>query len=305
MLLSRIQKTLQENINKLNVKTEGVQGSHNLKFTNYRAAIDATKNIKQTGILQQNAKQILNSEIALSVEKSIIVSQNTGKAFQQSLSRLKTNAETILSFLDEFLEKPTENSILVKLPETNDIKKVSKILLDLNKALEQSLLIEELEAKIELVEFQKGSKWMVIALGSMFAFNFLAQMVRLIYEIRSKEIEIESKRQVIRTLRIQNEARQSALEAFQEEIINNFEKEIKNEYSEGLDNIIKSAGVSEVSSEYRSRLKLSIEILKDLIFSGLEIQPALLNNENNDHDGFPDPKQLMNILDKLPEKTTD
>jgi len=132
-----------------------------------------------------------------------------------------------LSF-KEFLGTEVAESVVAKLPATMNIDEAAKTMSNLNLALEQALVNPSINGLIELIGFDRGSNWMEIGLGSMLALQFLAGMIRLIYDSRNKEIELEAKREMIRHIKVQNDVKEKVLEAVNAELAEHYAQSVDN-----------------------------------------------------------------------------
>lgn len=291
MRLLQIRHILCQNFAKLNVNSSEIP-VQNMSLKGFMAGIEAAKIIQKLGVLQRETMALFEiKEVANSAFDEVVVPKKIGTQFVSAMNTLKLHADILCNTLKEFLGNEEENSISVKLPETNDIDDIAKIMAKLQQALDQALVNSFVKGQIKLIGFDRGSNWLEIGLGSMIALQFLSGMIRLIYESRNKEIELEAHREMVRHLKIQND--------FKEKVCEGIDAELEEYYTHSLDNLLSLAEIKEPEPEYRKRLGHSLRLLSELISKGLEVHPSLITPKD-ESERFPDPKILVDALKYLP-----
>jgi len=292
MRLSEIRYVLLNNIDKLEINTQSINNSPNITVSNYKEAILATQQIRNTGILQDRTYNILAvNEICNSVSDEIVVHAKTASSFYKNMTELRNDAIVLANALAEHYGDIEDDSVCIKLPSSSDIDKIIKYMSQLKMALDQALINPSINGHIELIGFERGTNWIEITVGGMIAMKFLAGMIQLIYDSRNKEVELEVKRKMIRDLEVQSEAKQVILDAIN--------KELESHFAKNLDNLYSIAAMDKPEPEYSARLTHSLRLLSELISEGLEVHPSLLpQNQQTVH--FPDPVKLIETLRALP-----
>lgn len=292
MRLLEIRYVLSINLEKLHVDANDIPGSPNINLTGFSAGVEAAKVIKKTGVLQKETKALLViKEIANSALDEIVVTRKTATLFVSAMNELKSHTEIIYDTLEEFLKKGTKESVSIKLPISNDLEEIANTMSKLKLALEQSLVNPFVNGHIELIGFDRGSNWIDVGLGSLLALQFLGAMIRLIYESKNKEIELATKREMVRSVKIQNDLKEKFCEAI--------DKELEEYYSHRVDNLLSIAKIDKPEPEYPARLGHSLRLLSELVSKGLEVHPSLIAPKE-EIDKFPDPKRLFEVFKSLP-----
>lgn len=111
MRLSEIRHILSNNIDTLGVTIVGISGSNNVTVSNFKRAIIATKNIKNTGILQDQTRNVLEiKEISNNASDEAIVHGNIGSEFNKHLSILRNDATVVLyALMEHFGDVPIDS----------------------------------------------------------------------------------------------------------------------------------------------------------------------------------------------------
>jgi len=287
MRLSQIRFILKESIDGLKVSLASIQNSPNVTITEFIGAVESAKMIEATGILRKQTKSVLTiKEIVNSAQNEIVVHTNTGQAFHSAVSTLSAHVNIVLDALNEFIGEEHADSVCIKLPENKDLDKVVKNMATIKLALEQALVHPVINGHVELLSFERGSNWIELGIGGVIALNFLAGMLRLIHDSRTKEIEIEAKREMVRHLEMQNDLKEKVLEAI--------DNELEIHYSNGVGNLLAENSIDKNDPEYRNRLAHSLRLLGGLISQGLEVHPTLITSTQSDN--FPDPQKLVDSL---------
>ena len=293
MRLREIEVVLKENIHFLTSNDQRLD-SNNHRITGFRKAIAAARRIKETGTLQEETAAVLSiTAIANSAMDEVVVNNDIYTSFNSALQSLRKSATLLQRVLSDTLPPQEEDTISVKLPPDLDLKGLAKTSTDLDKVLTQALVNPYVKGEIELLGFDQGSEWLDISLGSTLAFKLLAGMVNLVSMFRTKEVEIGAKKEMVRNLKIQNDAMEEIQRALQHEL---------DEYrQQSLQELFEVGGIPVEENELRERVKHSVKLLSDLISRGLEVHPSLVAPAEI-RKNFPDPRKLLAALRELPEK---
>ena len=261
MRLRDIQQVLTDTVDALQVRVKDIQGSNDKEIHASRLTLEAIEALKPTGIFQGEITKLLSvSLIVNNVRDPIVVPLPVYQDFHKTLARLQQRATAFLGVLNEFIGEQDPHSIGVKLPPGLDLKQTADTILDLDKLLQQALVNPETKGTITLQGFDRGSEWLDIGLRSATALIFLSQMVQFYFRVKEKGVEIERKREIVRTIRLKNDAMEEANKALTQEL---------ESYREGeLNKLLGN------NNEQNERIKFSLNLLKILMDKGLQIQPS-------------------------------
>ncbi len=299
MRLRDIHSILIRTSDDLTVQIESVGGpqqqqQNNRRISNFRKAIDGTALIRSAGVLEYLCDEVLAIEEAADSKRStLVVPIDTANRLHSALTRLKEQADLLSGALASVLGPDEPETVAIKIPENLDLVGAAKILQELDEVLSQSLLNDYVKGNVVLEGFDRGSEWLLLALGSLTAVNVLGQMVRLHFSIEEKKLDIEAKREIVRGMKIKNES----LEDFESALKKELDLHLRIE----LDSVYKAGKIPKKANEERQRIKHSIEIFGELLRKGLEVQPSLATPEKS-RVLFPQvPRYLKEVL-ALPEK---
>lgn len=249
------------------------------KILEIPAFINYKKDIKESFLLNDFTRYNLNED------QNKIGYRSIGEVIKLSEIYLR-NFENLYPKLDEY-------SISIKLPNNNNIGQMGKVYSDLDKILNQVLSFPEINSNIKISNFDNGSFWLDIKLGSLAAVTLvscLTYSASYIYmeKMKYKLIEIEYEKAEIQKEHLKNlvDANKSLLDLYIKKEAKNL---IENNYSD-----------SKEDPEIMERVIFSIEKLSELIKEGTEIHPALeVSNEIKNE--FPDLRYLENLTSKVKE----
>lgn len=176
-------------------------GVHRLRGLS--TVIPAVKNLHQSGILADSAENVLRyATLSESVVDSLAVDSETANGFASAVDTLHRLATALKIALAEQFDEDRPDSVIVSLPDTTDLGLMAEVLSRLNKTLGLAAINElSPDGKVELVEFDHGSVYVVVALG-LAGLSILGTLLTLVYAYREAELRIEEKRVVIEGLQL-------------------------------------------------------------------------------------------------------
>jgi hypothetical protein len=263
----------------------------NFGLSNFRLIFAAAAAIHDTGALKAETEALLAmTEIARHVDEEVFVSRERYSHFNNLVHQIKVRSELLGMTISNMLPPEKADQVAVKLPEDADLQVIGAVLLELNKALTLLVVNAYIKGDVRLIEFDRGSNWLEISLASLAAVQVMASVLRLIYDVRLKEIEVATRRELFRNLRIKTDAAAAIEEALEEEVRSLRETRI-------LD-IASVAKIPEADHEARKRLEHSISLLSDLVNKGVEVHPSVMTPVEI-RDVYPNPKQLTAVVKQL------
>lgn len=215
-------------------------------------------------------------------------------SFRTKLDAFFTAARQTLSLLQAMSEHVDETCARIRLPDSSDFRTAVDDQQKILKALEQVFLAEPFNSTIRLVGWENGSLWLVIALGSALAVEFLGRIVWSAAVVRKKKIEgdllVEQTRKVGVEADFLEHLSQRTVKAA-EDLLTQETKALRNHIAGARDD-----------PEAGQRLKETIKVFADLISRGAQVEPALMEPERA-KEVFPDFKTLDTIASKIPQLT--
>lgn len=282
---------LEKSIKKLNYKGEGTNVG--IRISEYNEAMDVLEELSRFNFLKIQIDQLKQlSNIYYSRLPNIIVDQKTYNKFAELINIIKMKCESVIEAISEAIPNQNENSISIKIPDINSLSELTKITKDLDTILNQSLINKYFEAKVEIQNFDSGTNWIEVIVGTGVALNFVAGLTWSAAVIRKKLLEGDMLKQQVTSYKIQNDALQAIENGLEEEIELLCDREAKS--------LIDENNIKDPNPEFIKRVQHSIKLLAGLLKKGAEVHSAL-NAPEEAKNLFPDYAKLSNIHSKIKE----
>jgi hypothetical protein len=267
------------------------QTGNNWYVTGYRAAVLSARKLNDAGVLVKDTSRMLSiTEIAQHVENEITVSANAYNSFNGAMQRVRQRGEILLETLDEMLEGEAAEQIAIRLPDETDLSDVGELLQLLEKLLNQVVVNEYVKGEVRLISFDRGSNWLELYLGTIAAVSAVGAIVRLIYQMGVKALDLASRREVFRSLKLETDLAAAAERALEAEFAATFEA--------GALHVVKVAGAPEADNDFRERIKYVVDTLTPLVNRGLLIRASLTAPPETQAE-FPEPRLIAEAIKEL------
>lgn len=189
-------------------------------------------------------------------------------------------------------EQDPDNIVNIKLPQIQEFKDLENISKKLSGPF--SIIVKEVEGgHIEIKQFDHGSLWIVIGVGSLSAVMLVGAIAWSAAVIAKKWNELNISIEVARTAKLKNDAI--------EELVK-YQKDTINQLAQQEADLIANKCFSTEDSEKNARLREALKDISELLIKGVEIQPALCAPENVSN-LFPNYKMLPLIESKISKLT--
>lgn len=285
MRISEISSVLQGIDIRAITPTQVPNSSHFRNLSAFRKAVLEVSRIPE---LEHLTTELLSSSVSQTYHDQFdpddIFRQNWG-GFIHTLRALKGVFSRISVSGDEA-------SIVVKLPPSQDFKTVISDQEQILKAIEAVLLHPTINGQLVLKNWETGSFWLHLYLGSALAVGVVGSIAWSACVIRNKWIQGEILVKHLEALGVKNELTAHAAEKAKEALDAAIDAEalaIYERHAQG-----------ETDHEQVGRIKRSITMLAKLVGRGAEIHPSLMVPEDAKN-LFPDFKVLETIVSKIPQ----
>jgi len=245
--------------------------------------------LKQVEVLQLLRPQInfLNSSIVGNTDKdSIFIEAGQADAIENNAGSLINGLIILQATLNQLVPEDDPNSVIIKLPDPIDFKQAIDFQNQFFTAISQNIVNSEIGGKVVLKEWEPGSFWLTLFLGTSAAVNLIAQIAWSAAVVLKKFQEFKILEEQTKSLKIKNEALDEIKRGIEEQMKLTLESEAK---ALQIHNFKKSDNHEQVE-----RLKMGIKTFMELIDKGAEIHPAL-NTPESVKNLFPDFKKLSSV----------
>lgn len=291
MRLREMKEILSENLPKLKLDAKAKQNTSSIEIQNCESVIDALFNLERLDFLKeyiQAAKSV--QSIFYSRLEVTIVENNIYANFSNIINRITSSSNAVIQAINQAISEQSEFSISVKLPPMNNLNELTQFSKELDTALSQVLINKHFDGKVVLQNFESGSNWLEVIVGSMMALKAVSDLVKYAIDIRIKMFDIEKAKQVARSAKLSGDI----LETFEKGVEQNI-KVLCEAHSKEL---LSGNGVDSPDPEFITRVSNSIKTLAELFNKGTEIHHAL-NAPKVIKDEFPDIKMYTSLISDL------
>lgn len=293
-----MKKLLEDNIPRLKVEERST--AQGFELTGLPDAIDALINLETLDFLSNDINQIKNlSSIYYCRLPKVIVENSTYTIFTNPFNSIRIKCNAVLQGINQAIPEQNPYSISVKLPPINNLSDLSKFTSELDKTLNQAITNDYINGQVQLQNFDSGSYWYEIILGSEAALVFIGSLVWSAAVIRKKIYEGDLVKQRVRALDVKN----AGLEAIEKAL----EDKLKQDCETEARILVEQNNLKNYDPEFLERLKHSVLTMAKLLIQGAEIhQPIIAPEEVKNL--FPDYSKLELIESKtkfLPKNTDD
>jgi len=227
--------------------------------------------IEETGILTEIVEALKSNPVYTNTADKMTITADDRNFLSRNISLLKSGLQNIAkSINDKIPPANQEDFISIKLPEVHDFDDLAKAFDLLKKAISIPISSNEIGGKVNIKNFDNGSLWVDITVGSTIAVSLIGSIAWAGAVIYKKINEARISEQFISTLNINNEHLEN----------------IKRAASAQIDTLIDLEAAAIANQYYSSddvenlkRLSLSIGSMSKLISKGAEIHPSLLAPE--------------------------
>ncbi|WP_075351019.1 hypothetical protein [Algoriphagus marinus] len=277
---------IERNLSKLNYTSSYVSTQNSdLNYTakNLITLKDAVNELSDIDFIGQQIGTLKSSALFKNYrDEDAFNSLENGK-INRMVEELKIGLTFLLKYYNSAIIGK-DNVIEIKLPDTNSFDELSKVSIDLKKAIEFPILDSNTGGNVEILTAENGSIWIIVSVGTFAAVNLVASICWAAAVIRKKMAEASILEAHVKTLDLKNEVLTALVDAQKRQLQNIIQGEAEAIASKHYD--IKDP-------ETIARLKLSLETTADLIDRGAKILPN--SREEEIKKAFPDYSKLALI----------
>ncbi len=247
--------------------------------------------------------KIKKSSIYNTTHEFLIVSEDENNLLLRNVNRIVDSLISLSKILPRITPTKNENSFLIKLPQPNNFEDLTKDLTKIQKNINQILIDKKINTTAEINNWEYGSFWIDLVIGTQAALGLLASITWTAAYI-SKELKKNKEANLyLERIGYGNEHLKTVLETQKVYMEKIYENEILNIQENYFDN--------EEDIDRNLRIKSTIKLFADIIERGGEIQPSLIAPEKMKNQ-FPDitnidmiESQVKRISEKPESKKSD
>lgn len=283
-------REIQMILSKVNFKNGMLTKTSSGSFSNINGFKQLVSRIKEIPIYNDEVRFIENSELYSTTSDLLNVSSDEKKtSITIAASYILNSAEALFKTANKMIDKLDDNTISIKMRNTDDYDLLISDMANLQKCISQIILHPKIEGKLEIDSWEYGSRWMNLYLGSTLAVGVVASSAWSGAVVYKKVQEGRIIAEYVRGLSIKHDAIEEIKAKQQEAITSLVSVEAKKIQVEFYD--------EDENNENFERIKYSIKLFSELIENGTEVHPALTAPESVQN-LFPDFSKLESVVSK-------
>ena len=297
MRLSNLRALLDDPVFVKNPVAEVATANHNLRrIQGVQVIQNWMARLKEVPTFRQYLDQLTSGFPFLGqyTEPEVTLHSEQSQNFVKATNALYAHITHVREFLHSIASIGRGDAFAIKLPEATDFRSAIDDQGALLKALEQVLLEDPINARIQLVTGEPGSIWLHIGLGSVIAVNVIGSITWAAAVVRKKWYEGD----IIREQAAKLEVERNLLDALAAATADAARKTLELEARK----IRADYYGKKEDPEALERMKNTIKIFAELINRGAEIAPSLIVPEQAAN-VFPNFGQLNTIVSKVEQLT--
>jgi hypothetical protein len=268
MRLYEVRYLIEKHLPNLSKCPTKAAGNEQVIIDNFREPISSMEALLPTGVFDNELEMLHELGIFMRTEiEHFIVPSSQANLLNNMIIQTKRKAELIALAINSLYFEIDENTIAIKLPENIDLKDLADTIKEIDRFLHEAVVNKYTNGTVTFLGFDRGSAWIIVCVGIELAMRVIARILNFSQDYRAKEIQIQGDREVVRRIKMDNDLKENAIAALDNEL---------EEYREELYlEILRTGNVPEDSGEPTVRLKSALERWEKLSSRAVEIHPSL------------------------------
>lgn len=231
----------------------------------------AIRELNHIGFLHiKDSNDDLLAQINASITNRFILNAGQNEAYKTLFDKLSYSIVMLHQWINNYVTtEETEETINIKLPHTNELRKFS-ITIDLLESSLSEISIINGGGEIKIEQLDHGSLWVIISVCSTQIVKAISKAANAALDIAKKKVELDLMKETLKRSKIETQAIESYAK-LQQTFIN----QLLQEYSEQLEEQKEEDSNGLVKAERRNRYKKALNELTTLISAGTEFHPSL------------------------------
>lgn len=287
-LLKKYSHLIQYSATKLNNGDYDVKG--------LQKAINAIDSLTPLGFLDPDIERLKKFDVVYrskSNDDRMRLSSDTQLTINRIITTAREKVEGYQKLITNSIPEHEENVVSVKLPQYRDLEDLSKFFKTLDTAMQSGLKNDQIKGEYHLQNFDTGTLWIDIAVGSIATVNFFGRLISTAMNVKEKSYHVQIAQKELEAAEIQVETLDIAKSALEKKLDAIVDHEIS-----ALN------GEVDINHEVLGEMKLSVKLLSKLINEGTEFHRPL--NAPEEVNTFPEPPttEALNRPKDLLEQVT-
>lgn len=290
MRLREIKRSLEE-IRPL-MKTNAPTRNSSIKSYQLSNVFDLQKVVKtldNIGLFPKQIENLKKQSFYLYPNNSLRIESAEYNVINRIMRELSDLIIELIRSLDKALPEENEETVSIKIPNPHNFEDLEKTANSLNKIFNQTIINEDINGSISVVNFDTGSYWIDFLVGGVTVLNVVGGLAYSAAVVFKKMQEGRLILEQVRAMKLSNGAFK--------ELIDKCDKSIK-EVAENEAVYLNNKHYKSKEPEQVERIKLAITELATLFEKGAEIYPPIKAG-NEIIETFPDFKKIEGIETRI------
>ena len=256
-------------------------------FANLKSFKQLVASLEPIPQFQQTITALEGSRLYSTAQDGILVNDYEGSEISKLANSLYAGAVALLEMLRVALPEERPESVVIKLPDSDNLKEIAEALVKIEQAISQVVVNPTIEGEVRVETWEQGSFWILIYLKTLAAVDLVGRLARAAALLAQTRAHWKLVSAEVEGLKIKNSALQELVNA---------QRKLLKDLVDNESRAIEDACFPSHENEQQERLKETIRGLSELIFKGAEIHPSLT--------APPESKELFPKYEPLPASTT-
>lgn len=234
-------------------------------------AINAIDNLAVLGIFDGDIKRLKFFEtiyLSRNSEDKMRLSQDNHHAIKRIIDTAREKVDGYQKLISNSIPEREENVVSIKLPQYNDLNDLSKFFKELDNAMHTGLATQNFQDEYKLQNFDTGSLWIDIIMGSSAVVGFLGELITTAMNVKEKSYQVQITQNLLEQ---QLELQQSNKE--QLEFVRGLFNDQMNTIVNAELQLLK--GNKDIDTEGLNQMRTSVRLFADLINKGTHFYSPL------------------------------
>lgn len=262
---------INQNVDDLKVEIETSQtlGVNFRHVINTKLLTKAIQNISTIGFIDNEIQAFISLGASLNPITNYQIGSEDSVTFQALIDKIKDKTEAVKSSIELSLPEQSENSISIGLPDYTDFNSIEIVTETLNKSLSIICGIENYRSEIMIQNFDSGSLWFEIVLGSSSTVGFVGFVVKTSFSLVAQFRALQMQKLTLESMNTEK----SQKSKLYDELNKIFDYQVRQTLENAIENENK-----QIDPEDISKLVKSMSMLIPLLEQGTTFAPASTQN---------------------------
>lgn len=272
---------INNNIDAIKVDYTDIANTGNKWVDNTLELQEAIRNISVIGAFAPEMERLNSLGFSLISAGKISVPASQVISYRSIIDLMYSKAHAIKTSIELSLPEQDINTVVIGFPDFSDFSEMQNAFTEIQKSASMIFSVKEYKSDVHFQNFDSGTSWVEIVLGSSVAVGFLGKILKTLLGFVAQYQGIKANNLGIESLEMDNEIKRTVMETNKKVLNIQLNQVIENNFSaDGID------------TEDIAKISKASEPLLELLSKGVTFTPATSQVETIKSD-FPSISELM------------